>query len=253
MIITLSPAKIMTFGQGQPALKLSQPVFKEQQDEIISLLRRLSVEELKKLMTINQQLANSVFSQIHEFGTKKAPVSACALAYNGMAYKGLEFSSLSEKEMAYAQTHILIGSALYGWLRPLDQINPYRLEMQAKLTNSRGKTLYDYWRIWLTDYLKGIVSKNGKIWLNLSSDEYMKVVNVKSLGNDIRIITPQFKEETSKGYRQVIVHTKKARGLMARFVVRHQIENPEYLRAFDTDGYCYTEEFSSENELVFIR
>jgi uncharacterized protein len=252
MIITLSPTKIMSFEQ-QPDLKFTEPIFKRERDEIIALLRNLSVDEIKKLMSINQEQADVVLPQIHQFGKKNGLVSASAFAYNGIAFKGLDFPTLSPENMVYAQQHLLIESAIYGFLRPLDKVYPYRLEMQAKLKNSKGKTLYNYWQETLTNYLSKRLSQDDKIWLNLSSEEYAKVINSKVLPSKSRIITPQFKEESANGYRQVVVHTKKARGMMARFVIENKIRNIEDLKAFDTEGYCYAEHLSSESEPMFIR
>jgi uncharacterized protein len=252
MIITLSPAKIMSFEQ-QADIKPTEPIFKKERDEIIALLRKLSMDEIKKLMSINQQQADVVLPQIHEFGKKNGLVSASAFAYNGIAFKGLDFPTLLAGDMAYAQEHLLIESAVYGFLRPLDKVYPYRLEMQAKLKNSKGRTLYNYWGETLTKYLSKRLSQDDKIWLNLSSDEYSKVIDPKGLPSKSRIITPQFKEESANGYRQVVVHTKKARGMMARFVIENKIGNMEDLKAFDSEGYCYTEHLSSENEPIFVR
>lgn len=252
MIITLSPAKIMEFRSPQ-RIEPTEPVFKQQRDEIIALLQQLSVDEMKNLMDLNQQQIELVFPKIHQFGTEKAPVASAAFAYNGIAYKGLDFKTLQEDEIIFAQKHLLILSAVYGFLHPLDCISPYRLEMQTELKNPKGKTLFDYWRKTLTDYLAEKLAEDDGIWLNLSSNEYTKVIDKKKLGKGIQIITPQFKEETAKGYRQVIVHTKKARGMMARFVIQHKISTAEDIKAFDSEGFCYAAHLSSENEPIFIR
>lgn len=252
MILTLSPAKIMHFEQ-QADLKLAEPIFKKERDEIIALLRLLSVDEVKKLMGINQQQVDVVFPQIHQFGKKGGLVAASAFAYNGIAFKGLDFTNLSPEDMLYAQQHLLIASAVYGFLRPLDKVYPYRLEMQAKLANRKGKTLYDYWQDILTKYLSRRLSQDDRIWINLCSDEYSKVVDLKGLPPKTRVITPQFKEEDANGYRQVVVHTKKARGLMARFVIENKIGSAEDLKAFESEGYCYAAHLSSPDEPVFVR
>lgn len=252
MIITLSPAKIMSF-ELQANLKLTEPIFKKQRDEVIALLKELSIDETKKLMSINQQQADVVLPQIHQFGKRSTPFSASAYAYNGIAFKGLDFPSLQPEDMLYAQQHLLIGSAVYGFLRPLDKVHPYRLEMQAKLGNQNGRTLYEFWQDILTKYLSKRLSQDNKIWLNLSSDEYSKVINPKEFSSKVQIITPQFKEEIAGEYRQVVVHTKKARGMMARFVIENRIEQAADLKAFDTEGYCYAEHLSSGNEPMFIR
>ncbi|MFT4071497.1 MAG: YaaA family protein [Dysgonamonadaceae bacterium] len=253
MIITLSPAKMMHFAGKQIALDLTEPLFKRQRDEIMSLLMPLSIDEIIGLMNVQVKQAYTVSEQLHQFFSEKSPEGAAALTYNGMAYKGLNFESLNKSEMEYAQQHLLITSAVYGFLRPLDKIKAYRLELQASLKNSGGKDLYGYWGNVLTEYFSKRLLEDDRIWLNLSSDEYAKVIQRKLLPSGISIITPQFKEEGPKGYRQVVVHTKKARGTMARFVIQHQIKTRDELCAFDLDGYVYAEHLSKRDEPVFIR
>lgn len=252
MIITLSPAKLMSF-EGLPDIDLTEPLFKKQRDEIIGLVRQLSVEEMKKLMNINQHQVDVVFPQIHQFGSRKSPFAASAFAYNGIAFKGLDFASMSSSDINFAQEHLLIGSAVYGFLRPLDRVFPYRLELQAKLQNPKGKNLYDYWQESLTKYLSKRLKADDGVWLNLSSEEYAKVIDVNSLKGLKQLVTPQFREESADGYRQVVVNTKKARGAMAHFVIRNQISVVEDLKAFDLEGYCYARQFSTDQEPCFIR
>ena len=243
----------MNFKLSLPEIKFSKPVFTKETKEIVSLLQQLSFEEMKDLMAVNQQQAEVVFPQIQQLGGKNTVEAPSAFVYNGIAYKGLDFSTLNEEDIQFAQEHFLIMSAVYGFLSPLDVISPYRLEMQAKLKNSRGNTLYDYWKETLSTFLAKKLSKDDGIWLNLCSDEYSKTIDPKILPPNTQIITPQFREETSKGYRQVVVHTKKARGLMTRFVIQNKISSVDDLKAFDVEGYCFAEHLSKRNELVFIR
>jgi cytoplasmic iron level regulating protein YaaA (DUF328/UPF0246 family) len=251
--MTLSPAKIMQFKPCElQHMALTEPIFAEKTNVIISHLEQLNLDEMMNIMDINHQQAETVFAQIHQF-RETSTTGAAALTYNGMVYKGLEFSSLTDKEIDYAQQHLLIGSAVYGFLRPMDRVKAYRLEMQAKLKNPRGNNMYNYWQEVLTSYLSARLASDDAIWLNLSSDEYSKVINRKILPKTVVVITPQFKEEGPKGYRQVIVRTKKARGMMAKFVIQNQITDPEELLAFDLDGYCYAEHLSSKHEPVFIK
>ncbi len=252
MIITLSPAKIMSFGTAY-TVENTNPLFASQRDEVIGLLQTLSPNEVMKLMKINRKQADEVVSHLQTFHHAQSPKGAAALTYNGIAYKGLNFATLSAEEMAFAQQHLLIGSAVYGWLRPLDEVSPYRLEMEAKLPNTKGKDMYAFWKDPLTDYLKARLKVEGGVWLNLMSAEYSKVVNTKQLPDNTMQINPQFLEETPQGFRQVVVHTKKARGLMARFVIRHQITSAPDLQAFDTEGYRYIPHLSSPQEPVFAR
>lgn len=252
MIITLSPAKIMSFGKN-PSTGHTKPLFTSQRDEIAKLLAQLSLEEIMKQMKISAKQAHEVMTYIHGFGTQNNPEGMAAYSYNGMAYKGLDFSSLPAKTQEYAQSHLLIASALYGFLRPLDMIQPYRLDFLTPLQNSKGETLYAFWQQTLSAFLSVKLQEDDGIWLNLSSGEYTSIINPKLLPKDSQVITPSFKEEKNGKYRQVIVHTKKARGLMARFVLEHEITNPEHLSAFNYEGYCYAPHLSNKQSPVFIR
>ncbi len=252
MIITLSPAKLMNFGTAYQ-MESTTPLFVSQRDEVIGVLQSLLPEDVMKLMKINRKQADEVISYLQTFHHEQSQRGASALVYNGIAYKGLDFASLLPTEVAFAQRHLLIGSAVYGWLRPLDEVRPYRLEMEAKLSNSCGKDLYAFWKEELTNYLNLRLVEKGRVWLNLMSAEYSKVVDARRLPAGTLKITPQFLEETPQGFRQVVVHTKKARGLMARFVIQHEITSSSDLQAFDIEGYHYVPHLSSLEEPVFAR
>lgn len=242
----------MSFGTAHP-VENTNPLFASQRNEVIGLLQTLSPNEVMKLMKINRKQADEVVSHLQTFHHTQSPKGAAALTYNGIAYKGLDFATLSAEEIAFAQQHLLIGSAVYGWLRPLDEISPYRLEMEAKLPNAKGKDMYAFWKDQLTDYLKVCLKEEDGVWLNLMSAEYSKAVNINQLPTNTKQITPQFLEETPQGFRQVVVHTKKARGLMARFVIQHQIASASDLQGFDTEGYRYIPHLSSPEEPIFAR
>ncbi|MFR9165608.1 MAG: YaaA family protein [Dysgonomonas sp.] len=212
MIVTLSPAKLMNFESPPSTQSQSTPLFSKKAEELIEELGKYSVEEISDLMDINLKQSFSVYQQIHSFNIGKTKSKQAAFAYNGIAYSGLAIDNFSEQDLNFAQKHLLILSGLYGVLRPLDMIKPYRLEMQTKLSNSCGETLYDFWSADLTKFLNQSLQKDDKIWVNLMSTEYTKVINQKLLPENTRIITPNFKEQTANGYRQVVVHTKKSEG-----------------------------------------
>ncbi len=254
MIITLSPAKIMNFeAHNILDIQSTVPYFINESNELANNLINIPDNDIAKMMSINQKLAFTTLQQIKAFHLKRTPKKQAALAYNGIAYLGLDFKSLSDTEINYAQNHLLIFSGLYGALRPLDLIKPYRLEMQIKLENKRGNDLYTFWKQTLTEYLIERLNKDDKIWVNLMSNEYTKVIDKKVLPKNIQIITPDFKEQTSTGYRQVVVHTKKARGMMARFIIKNKINTILGLKAFDEEGYTFSEELSDDKKWVFVR
>jgi len=243
----------MDLKSQAPISKSSNPLFKKEVNTLIDVLKELKAEDISSLMNINPKQAFEVYQQIQAFGLSKTLLKQAAFIYNGIAYQGLDFESLSEEAINYGQEHLVILSGLYGALRPLDLIKPYRLEMQTKLQNKKGENLYDFWTDKLTTYLSERLKSDDKIWINLMSKEYTKVVDVKKLPSGVQIITPDFKEQTATGYRQVVVHTKKARGMLARFIIENKITDIEYLKAFDSEGYSYSEQLSKKGNWVFVR
>lgn len=252
MIITLSPAKLMDFAPISLKEK-TKPLFEDKATELIKILKSFSIEEIKGLMKINPKQAFETYQHIQSFFLDKTDKKQAAYTYNGIAFQGLDYNSLNEDEALYGQGHLIILSGLYGVLQPFDIIKPYRLEMQAKLENEKGMDLYSFWTEHLTKYLITRLKKDDNIWVNLMSNEYTKVINKKALPGTVKVITPDFKEQTATGYRQVVVHTKKARGMFARFIIKNKISEIEHLKAFDEEGYSYSEELSKKGNLIFVR
>lgn len=253
MIVTLSPAKILDFESEVTQNKSTLPVFQKEAIELNSLLKSLSAEEIAKMMKVNPQLAHSTYEYIHSFDMEQVNDRQAAYAYNGIAYQGLDINTFSDADLEFSQNHLLLFSGIYGVLRPLDRIKPYRLEMQTKLPNRKGKTLYDFWKDTLTKHMSDAMQKSSNVWINLTSKEYSKVIDRKKLPKGHLMIMPEFREYTDNGYKQVVVYTKKARGMMARFIMHHQLTEVEHLKAFDTEGYTYSEQLSGDEEWVFIR
>jgi len=253
MIVTLSPAKLLDFNSIVDIKKSSSPQFLRQTGELIEKLKQLSIDEISELMSVNYKQALVVYEQIQFFSTSRSPRKQSVFAYNGIAFKGLSIQSFSPDDIDYAQDHLIVLSGLYGALRPLDMIEPYRLEMQIKLSTDKGKDLYDFWGEMLTMYMIERLTRDDGIWVNLMSDEYSKVMNISKFPGNVNIIVPQFKEQTAKGYRQVVVHTKKARGMMANFILKNRITDPEYLKGFDIEGYTFSEHLTHGNKWMFIR
>lgn len=253
MIITISPAKILDFETPATIEKKTKPLFEKDANYLNDILKDLSANEIGSLMNTNHKITLDVYQYIQSFGMGRAPKKQAALAYNGMVYLGLDSKTFTSDDWDFAQKHLTILSGLYGALKPLDIIHPYRLEMHTKLANDRGADLYAYWKKTLTEYLDKQLKTNGNIWLNLASDEYSKAIDKKALNKNVRIITPSFKQDTPKGYKQIVVYAKKARGLMSRFVIQNRITSIEDLKEFDTEGYSFSPTLSQGDDWVFIR
>jgi len=253
MIITLSPAKLLDFEGEIPLVEHTKPIYEKDANELYNSLKSASVSDIGKLMSINPQLAQGVYGYIHAFSLNRTPKRQAIFAYNGIAYKGLDVHSFSEKDLHFAQKHLIHISGLYGVLRPLDLIKPYRLEMQISLVNDRGKNLYDFWTETISKYMGARMEADDNVWINLASKEYAKVVNRKLLPKNHRVITPIFKQDTAKGAKQIVVYAKKARGMMTRFIIQNQLKKVEDLKAFDTEGYSFSAKLSKGDEWIFIR
>ena len=254
MIITMSPAKILnTSIVHKDRNKSNTPIYNDKAIELNNLLKKYNTSELMEMMSINPSLAQETYNYIYQFEENPNTFEVVNL-YNGIAYQSLNYSSLGTDLQAYGNKHLKILSGLYGMLNPLDQIYPYRLEMQTLLDNDCGETLYDYWKTILTERLGQLLKdQKAKVWLNLASKEYTKVIDKKKLSKDIEIITPVFKETIGDKYKQIVVYVKKARGLMARYAIENKIQSSEDLKNFDCEGYTYSEHLSNDKEWVFLR
>lgn len=253
MIITLSPAKILDFETPVATLKHSVPQYTDESRQLNDYMLNLSISDIADLMRVNARQALQVYEHIQTFHSGNSMQKQAAFTYNGIAFQGLDIQSFSERDLTFAQQHLIILSGLYGILRPLDLIKPYRLEMQIKLENNRGGNLYDFWKSTLTAELTQRLQKDDNIWINLASDEYSKVIDTKMLPEKTRIITPVFKQQDENGYRQVVVYAKKARGMMAGFILKNRIKKVTDLKAFDEEGYFFMPSLSNNKEWVFVR
>ncbi|WP_420317100.1 peroxide stress protein YaaA [Ekhidna sp.] len=253
MIAVVSPAKNLDFKTKYDT-PTSQPRLMECTNELIDVMRKKSVDEVKDLMSISRQLAGLNVHRFKKFESEHTTENSkpAALAFNGDVYQGLQAETFDEKKMEFAQKHFRILSGLYGLLRPLDLIQPYRLEMGTKLAFDDYHTLYEYWDRTILDLLVDDLKAQGDdIILNLASNEYFKSVDKKDI--PARVIDVEFKHLKNGKYKIISFYAKKARGLMSRFMIEHQITNPEDLRAFDYEGYYFDEEASTENKLAFKR
>lgn len=254
MLIVLSPAKTLDYITPSITGKHSRPQFVEHSAELISTLKQLSPAQIASLMRISDPLAllnvdrYAAWSKRFTLKNSKQAI----LAFDGDVYGGLDASSLDEVQLDYAQSHVRILSGLYGLLRPLDLMQPYRLEMGTRLATARGKDLYDFWGDSLTKTLdKELTGRKSKALINLASEEYFKAVRPDDLATPV--ITPVFEDWKNGQYKIISFYAKRARGLMARHALVNGIIQPERLKLFDTEGYAYCGNESSEYRWIFRR
>ncbi|MFZ4535294.1 peroxide stress protein YaaA [Propionivibrio sp.] len=258
MIIVLSPAKTLDFKSPVKMAYYSQPPLLDQSQLLIDDLRKLSPLELGKLMGISDQLAVLNATRYVDWALPFTPANArqAVLAFNGDVYEGLDAKTLAAADLKFAQGHLRILSGLYGLLRPLDLMQPYRLEMGTKLANPRGKDLYAFWGARVVDALNSaLLEVKASALVNLASQEYFKSVQVKRLA--VPVIQPVF-EDWSAGksggkFKVVSFYAKRARGLMARFALTNRLKKPEGLKKFSVEGYAFAADASNESRWVFRR
>lgn len=249
MLIVVSPAKKLDMEPAKEVLP-TEPVFAEQARELAAVADKLSLDELQKLMGLSRSLAHLNAQRFGAFG--KQQKKPAALAFAGDTYQGLDAASLDPHEMAWAQDHLRILSGLYGVLRPLDAIEPYRLEMGSRLHNEKGKTLYAYWGSELADALNKQAATTGAAALvNCASQEYFGAVDKNTL--KIPVISPVFKERKNGKEKIVSFFAKRARGAMARFAIQHRITTPSGLMDFKSGGYEFQPCQSDAQKMVFVR
>ncbi len=254
MLIVLSPAKSLDFESPIPDVTATLPRYIDKSSTLVSQLKKFSPVELSELMDISDKLAtlNAVRFSSWSKNFSSENSRPAIFAFNGDVYEGLDANSLNLKQLKFAQEHIRILSGLYGILKPLDLMQPYRLEMGTSLANKSGRDLYAFWREKLTEDIHDELSKHKQAYLiNLASDEYFKAIDVKKF--EYPIISPVFLDEKDGKYKIISFYAKKARGLMARYVVENQIKTPSELINFDSDWYQYSEQESTPLRPVFKR
>ena len=248
MILIISPAKKLDFDDVVPEIGMSRPQLMSDAVELASIMSKQSQDEIKHLMKLSDNLASLNFERyqswtddISELHSKQA-----ILAFRGDVYAGMAATSFEQSDFDFAQRHLRILSGLYGVLRPLDMIQPHRLEMGTKLANKRGRDLYAFWReksAKLIDYESPII--------NLSSQEYFKSIEQSQLSS--KVITPVFKDMKNGEYKIISIYAKKARGMMVDFALRNRLSNPEQLKEFSAAGYKFSKDGSNDEQLLFLR
>lgn len=255
MIILLSPAKIQQFSPEPQLTQFSQPVFLQEAEELVKLLREISLTGLSKLLQINRDLTQLNLDRIVQWQLPFTPDNArqAALVFDGEAFRGLNAKSFSTDDFSFAQQHLRILSGLYGVLRPLDLIQAYRLEVSTKLTNRAGRDLYPFWKEKVSRLLRDelMSQPNAPFVLNLASSEYYTMTDFNK--GDVPVIDVEFYEYKNDNFRQVVIYTKKARGMMARYALTHRVSTIDELKGFDTDGYWFDPHQSTDSKLVFVR
>ena len=254
MLIVISPAKTLDYDTKPKTKTFTLPDYLEDSQLLIDRARQWSALDIAELMQVSMKIAELNFDRFESWHTPFTPENAkqAVLAFKGDVYTGLDAESFKAADFKFAQKHLRILSGLYGLLRPLDLMQPYRMEMGRKVDTERGKNLYEFWGEKITDGINQQLKKLKSPYLiNLASTEYFKSVKPKLL--DGEIITPEFKDWKNGQYKMLGVYAKKARGQLSRFVIQNQLTDPEAMKEFNVDGYSFNEELTSGNKWVFTR
>jgi len=254
MLITLSPSKGQDFEAPSPSKKYSKPADLKDSELLIKELRKIKSKQLQELMTVSENIAKLNVDRYKTFTTPFTTKNAkqAIFAFKGDVYSGLDLEHFSEDDYAYAQDHLRILSGLYGCLRPLDLIQPYRLEMKTKLKNARGENLYQFWDDRITKSLnKELEKQKEPVLVNLASNEYFKSVKPKLLEG--RLLNINFKETKDGKTRVVAIFAKRARGMMADYIIRNRVERPEDIKKFKLGGYKFDKGLSDNKQWTFER
>ena len=254
MLALISPAKTLDYETALPSDVYTQPRLLEHSQELIDVARKLSATEIASLMSVSEKIATLNVERFRDWQAEfdLANARQAMFAFKGDVYTGLDAYSLSPADIEFAQQHLRMLSGLYGLLRPLDLMMPYRLEMGTKLHNARGENLYHFWGEIITNLInQDLTQSQSDLLVNLASDEYYKAVQETKI--QAEIIKPVFLDQKNGKYKVISFYAKKARGLMARFIIENKLERAEDLKAFNSEGYYFDAESSLKGELVFKR
>jgi len=253
MIFLISPAKTLDYSDTN-IKDFSIPRLLDQSDRLVSSLKKKSKKSIQSLMNVSENIAELNVERYQQYDTPftLANSKQAVLAFKGDVYTGMNTDSFDTSDLQFAQNHLRILSGLYGLLKPLDLMQPYRLEMGTKLKTTRGKNLYEFWKNRITDTLnEDLDSTNSELVVNLASQEYFKSVKTSKLSKPLLNI--QFKELRNGKYKIVSFSAKKARGMMCHYAIKNRISDPELLKGFDYENYTFNERMSTENEWLFTR
>jgi hypothetical protein len=254
MLITLSPSKGQDFETPGPSKTYSKPRALKDSELLIKELRKIRPKDIQQLMSVSENIAKLTADRYRAFRTPFTPKNAkqAIFAFKGDVYSGIDIEKYKEADLKYAQNHLRILSGLYGCLRPLDLIQPYRLEMKTKLHNARGDNLYQFWGDRITDELNNELEQQKQpVLVNLASNEYFRSVKPKKLKG--RLLNINFKETRDGKTRVVAIFAKRARGMMADYILRNRIEDPEDIKQFREGGYRFSKQLSDDSQWTFVR
>ena len=254
MITVLSPSKTLNYETAPQTAEFTEPPFLDRSDELIEVLRGYDAKKLGKLMSISEKLSNLNVERYEKFQTPFTPANAkqALLAFKGDVYTDFRLDEYNDADFAFAQSHVRILSGLYGVLRPLDLMQPYRLEMGTKLKTEHGKNLYEFWGPRISEALNDALAEQGdEVILNLASNEYFNAIDRGAL--NARIVNVAFLEERKGKWKPITFNLKRARGTMTDWIIRNRVDDVETVKDFAEDRYYLSPERSSENEIVFLR
>ncbi|MBN2747295.1 MAG: peroxide stress protein YaaA [Bacteroidales bacterium] len=254
MLIILSPAKKLDFKSPWPHDLRTQNRFLKEAEQVVAAMRQLSVEQLADMMKLSPALARLNFDRYRDWHLPFEVNNSrpAVFAFNGDAYQGLDISTFSQEDIHYAQQHLRILSALYGVIRPLDLLQPYRIEMGMRFSFDGYNSLYKFWEQPIAQAIRqDLMNQGDQILVNLASEEYFKVLNPEMEG--VTIYNCVFKEFVAGQYKIVSQKAKRARGLMSRFILKHRLTNPEEMKLFDLEGYYFSEKLSTDYNFMFLK
>ncbi|MGL4912232.1 MAG: YaaA family protein [Romboutsia sp.] len=255
MITIISPTTTMNFNKNINLKKYSEPLFSEDANYIMSILKSLSVDEVSNLMNLSYDLSNLNFNRYYNYSTENNPKCQSILAFDGEVFNCMNVSNFDNNDIVFANNHLKILSGLYGILSPLDLIEPYRLEMKAKLINKNGNNLYKFWKSKITYFIiDELKNHKSKTLINLASSEYVKCIDLKKL-KEYNFIDIVFKEydPIKDIYKVKGLYAKKARGYMVSYIVKNKIDDLDSLKNFNLEGYTYNNKLSTDSSFVFTR
>lgn len=251
MMIYISCAKTMTVQSKVKVPFTTVPSFYNEAAKNAVEISQFNSEELGKLLKVNSRLAAENFFRYHNFFSEDNKGLPAILSYTGMVFKRLSAKDFTEDDFRYAQEHLLITSFLYGLLRPLDTIRNYRLEGDVRLPERGNKTMFDFWKPLLTDFFISEIKRQGGVLINLASNEMKDLFDWKRICSEVKVITPDFYVYKNGKLSTVVVYAKMCRGEMTRYLLKNRIENPELIKSFEWEGFCYNEAESTEDNMVF--
>jgi hypothetical protein len=254
MIAVISPAKKLNFNAESPIKAFTQCDFLDESKKLVDKAKDYTVDDIMKLMSVSENIANLTVQRFQDWKLPFDEQNAkqAALAFNGDTYTGLDVETFSQDDFNYSQEHLRILSGLYGLLRPLDLIQPYRLEMGTTMNNSKGKNLYEFWGTKISEQLNRDINNNkSKYIVNCASDEYFKVIDFPTL--NVPVIKPIFKDVKNGVPKVISFFAKRARGMMSKYIIKNRVKSIDDLHGFNDNGYAFQPDQSENHELVYIR